>query len=171
MICILIIIACLVFGIVLALESVYGVAEILVMGFMGAILGALISILLVGFTMGMVSCFASTTYVKSEETKIIALQDNSSVQGRFFLGSGNIDGTMKYVYMKEEDGGYKMDSLDVENVTIIYSDSTKIEVYNAEFKNKAIRFLFCKYDLFSDSKYKIYVPKGTIKQNFNVDLQ
>ncbi|MBQ8245809.1 MAG: hypothetical protein IJZ42_01635 [Lachnospiraceae bacterium] len=62
--------------------------------------------------------FNSFNYLAVEETaemvasqEVIALQDNSSIQGHYFLGSGSINNREYYVYYYETEYGYKQNKL------------------------------------------------------------
>jgi len=119
---------------------------------------------------------ASFIPVKTErvvETKHIqTLQDNSSVSGEFLLGSGRIEGKMKYVFYYESDGGYRMKQVDCSGVLIKSTKSTpKVEIYKKKLTDDFIN----NFGLFTwferKNKYIIYVPKGTIKHNYNLDAK
>lgn len=101
------------------------------------------------------------------------LQDGMGLQGSFFLGSGQIDGKMQYVYYYQKDSvSYKMGQVPYYDVTIRYSDERpRIETHTLSMKpiKTAKRNLFCIDQ--SSTTYVIYVPKGTIRQNFNLDAQ
>jgi hypothetical protein len=94
-----------------------------------------------GFLLGMVLGLAVVLFIppKTEVNKytiyLETLQDNSSTSGSFFLGCGNINGSMRYTYYYMIDSNtYKMDELyNNENVTIKYitniNDKPRIEQY------------------------------------------
>ena len=48
-------------------------------------------------------------------TEIVALQDNSSVSGSFFLGSGSVDNTDYYVFYINTETGYKREKLNADS--------------------------------------------------------
>ena len=136
--------------------------------FMMVILG-----LLIGGVIGTAIAFALP--VKTEIVKttynLEALQDNNSVKGSFFLGSGQIEGKMKYVFYYERDGFYKMEQADYEEVKVKYSDEKpKAERFNRKNVKDAFINNFA-IDCNSYQEYIIYVPKGTIKQNYSLDAQ
>lgn len=119
-------------------------------------------------TCAIVTSTADLDYVKVDEDKIISLQDNNILNKTFFVGINN---GMKYVYMTEENGEMSMKERGIERVNLIYSnESPKVEKYNPKFSKKIIRLLFGEINL-STSTYKIYIPEGTVKQEYNVDLQ
>ena len=71
---------------------------------MESILGGLI-----GGVIGVIIMLAlpMKTEINTYTYKIETLQDNNSVSGSFFLGSGSIEGKMKYVFYYETNGGFK----------------------------------------------------------------
>jgi hypothetical protein len=112
------------------------------------------------------------TTPKMDTYKIVCLQDNNSTTGRFFLGTGQIEGKMKYVFYYEENGGFKMKQTGYENTTVKYSDVTKVERYREEPVESFINY-FAIDDCYSESNmnFIIYVPQGTIKNNYSLDAQ
>ena len=119
---------------------------------------------------GICGCFCNTEYKMTNDKPIIALQDNIETNGRFFLGSGTVDENSVYYYMTEDEFGYKMDTVDTDSAYIQYSkDKPHIETYTPYFTNDFVEFFTggCLYG----SRTIIYVPKGSIVENYNVDLQ
>lgn len=112
---------------------------------------------------------------KMETVKITlqleSLQDNGSVEGSFYLGSGQIDGTMKYVFYYKDGEYYKLWQADYKYSSIKYSDEKpKAEV----FIQKEVKGAFINnfaIDFVEEPTYIIYVPKGSIKQGFILDAQ
>jgi len=128
--------------------------------FIGAILGAVIA-----FTLPAKTEIVKTTY------NLEALQDNNSVKGSFFLGSGQIEGKMKYVFYYENEGYYKLEQADYNEVKVKYSDEKpKAELFNRKNVKDAFINNFA-IDCNCYQEYIIYVPKGTIKQNYTLDAQ
>lgn len=126
----------------------------------GAVIGLFVSIML-----------PMDTYDKQYSLSIETLQDNNSVSGRFFLGSGQIEGKMKYVFYYEEDGLYTMMQLDYNLVQIKYSDNKPKLIITEKYPSDAfINYFAIDFDAFSKT-YIIEVPKGTIKNNYNLDAQ
>ena len=100
--------------------------------------------------------------------EVTALEDNSATSGSFFFGCGSIDGTMKYVfYMKTGEGEYEMGMMNYRGVKIRYENTTpRIErTYGISTNKWSIR------EHNKVLKTVIVVPKGTIKQNYNLDAK
>ena len=111
------------------------------------------------------------TYDKNYSLNIETLQDNNSVSGNFFLGCGQIECKMKYVFYYEENGLYRMMQLDYNLVQIKYSDGKpKVNVTENYPSKTFINNFAIDLDAF-DKTYIIEVPKGTIKNNYNLDAQ
>ena len=127
----------------------------------GAILG-----LGIAFALPMKTESVQTTY------NLEALKDNGSISGSFFLGSGQIDGEMKYIYYYEEDGYYKMGDIDNDKAKIKYVDG---DPYIEEYKLKAKEGAFINYFAFDNlpeyTEYIIYIPKGSIKRDYKLDAE
>lgn len=49
-----------------------------------------------------------TESVKVDDTEIISLKDNNNTEGKFFLGSGQIQNETYYYYMSENSKGFEM---------------------------------------------------------------
>jgi hypothetical protein len=133
-----------------------------------SILGALLSfciVLPISFMLPM------DTYDKKYSLNIETLQDNNSVSGSFFLGCGQIEGKMKYVFYHEVNGLYRMNQIDYDLVQIKYSDGKpKVNVTENELTKSWINFFALDFDI-GLKTYIIEVPKGTIKNNYNLDAQ
>lgn len=125
----------------------------------------------IGFVFALALPMETKTVV--DEYKIVSLQDNNSTSGNFFLGTGYIEGKMKYSFYYENSGEYKMKQTDINNTSIIYSDSIICKRYRQVAVDGAFINYFALDELNSESemKYIIYVPKGTIKTSFSLDAQ
>ena len=129
----------------------------------GAIIGFVIAILL--------PC-SYNTY--SFSVPIESLKDNSSVSGSFFLGCGNINGSMKYVYYcKEDSNTYKMWQAEYWQAAVRYTN-TQPQVH-ITITDKDKNSLWNKFAIDIDEKYEwsciFDVPKGSIKNNYELDSQ
>jgi hypothetical protein len=138
--------------------------------FMGVVYGTMLG-LVVGFVI--VLFLPTETYKYKYSVDIVSLQDNSNTKGTFFLGSGQINGSMKYVFYYESDTGlYRMCQIDY-NLTEIKYTKEKPKVIITEYRKKDT--FKNKFTIFSfhqpDNTYVIEVPEGTIKNNYNLDSQ
>ena len=102
----------------------------------------------------------SKKYYLTQTVKIKSLETSNTTEWHFLLGWGSMrNRTMYYVYVQNKDGGFKLENYPTDE-TIIYeiSDDKQscLEIY--ENKTKSME------------KYKLYVPKGTIKTEYNAML-
>lgn len=107
------------------------------------------------------SCMPDNEYnfAESENKSIIALQDNIYLQRR------NSD--LKYVYMYKDNDGYKVDTISGQDATIIYDNEPRIVKQTGEFKN----WYSWIYAIPVKTKNYIYVPKGSIQEEYDIDLR
>ena len=126
----------------------------------------------IGLLVGLVLAIAvpMDTYEDKYSMNIENLNDNSSVEGSFFLGCSQFEGTMKYVFYVEEDGFYMMEQLDYELVKIKYSTGKpRVNVTENYPSDSWINNFAIDLDCFSKT-YVIEVPEGTIKNNYNLNV-
>lgn len=106
-------------------------------------------------------------------TALIALQDGNLLEGRsFFLGSGYVDEELKYTYMYLEEGkGYTVEQVNADWCYINYiveGEQPYIREIIYEFDNDFLNFMFiAPYS----TEYYIYIPEGSITQEYRIDLQ
>jgi hypothetical protein len=140
-------------------DTFEGIMATIVVGAIAGVVGLVIAL-----------CIPSKTFMAEYEYKIMVLQDNSSIQGSFFLGTGSVNGTMKYFMYVDYGDHVKMESLSTSRTKIKYSDKAYLEIKQ---KTQVPNALINKFSiLFDDSEeFTIYVPEGTIKQNYILDAQ
>jgi hypothetical protein len=168
------------------------ITALIVMG-IGILIGLLVSLaendgilgyigrLIVGAIIGfIVGIFASAVipadgeiYLK-KTTQLECVKDNSGISGDFFLGCGSIKGTMVYTFYEKLDSiEFRLRAIDCSDAKIVYSnESSKLEEYamkRADTKHN--RYTFADPTIPSNERYKIYVPKGSIKQNYIFDAE
>ena len=96
---------------------------------------------------------------------IVALQDESLINGKFYLRSGSINQKDYYKYLvKLKSGGYKANQIPANQTTIYITDNNfRVEWYERErglgLSNKTEKFWY------------IYIPENAIIDDFNIDLQ
>ena len=113
--------------------------------------------------------FQDEHYELSEKQSIVALQDNVNAKDNIsFLGCGPVGKKLCYFYAEKTDNGIKINKIYSDTCFIEYSNKPHIETYELKKFNHFSRYFyawpFCVY-------YKVYVPEGTIQQNYNIDLQ
>lgn len=127
-----------------------------------------ICIILVIFSLTMISLVSEEDFTTevTATSSIVALNDGSLVEGRSgFLGSGYIEEELYYFYMKDAgNGAYAMRKVPADRTFIYYTDDNfRIETIERTYS------LGCFYYP-EDNIYYIYVPKGTITEDFIIDL-
>lgn len=140
--------------------------------FFGLFLIVLVTVLASIFGLGVALLLPMDTVTKVDTYNIVSLKDNNNVSGNFLLGSGSINGEMKYTFYYEDNGFYKMKQIDVNNTSIKYSNDIKVERYREEATESFINY-FAIDDLYSESNmdYIIYIPEGSIKNNYVLDAE
>lgn len=96
----------------------------------------------------------------SKEMQIVALQDNAYI----YRHRGE---KLTYSFMYKEDDGYRSGQVDADNAIIFYSEEAKVIVQSGEFKD----WYHWLYAYPTKEKHIIYVPQGTVKEEYNVDLK
>lgn len=132
-------------------------------------LGGVLVGTLIGGLIGFIIALALPCVPKdaTETFEIVSLQDGNSLNGHFFLGSGNISDEMVYTfYYKTEAGGFKLKQVKSELTEIMYSSESPkaIRHYYVDgswWNNFAIDFY--------ESKWVIEIPEGSIKTNYVLD--
>ena len=130
-------------------------------------------------------------------TRIIALKDNNQTEGHFFLGCGSINNSNYYCYYtKTNDGDIEYNQISInDNVKLRYcsnEEQPKVEIYNQVAQTILIKkptistssllsyIRYYKYNVddvvdTSISPYNhqtiIYIPEGSIQQEYNIDLE
>lgn len=132
----------------------------------GAVM-AICSILII-FSLTMIALIPDENFTTEiiGTSSIVALNDGSLIEGRNgFLRSSYIEEELYYFYMKDMgDGSYAMQKTPADRTFICYTDDNfKVEVLEKTY-NLGCFF----YQV--NNVYYIYVPKGTITEEFTIDL-
>ena len=108
------------------------------------------------------------TYALNKSFPIVALQDNVGVVGGFFLGTGSVDGKLYYYYAENNSRGYIANKVPADKSYILFDDDKpRVEYYEAtDFKKKRHWI----YAIPSGHYYSIYIPHGSLKQKFEINL-
>jgi len=105
---------------------------------------------------------------------IVTLKDNNTTSGRFFfLGSGIIEGRMKYVfYLQNNDSTYQMAQADYYDAKIRYVNTQPKVVITDKHWAKTT-FNKWAIDMADESRqtYIFEVPQGSIKNSYELDAQ
>lgn len=138
-------------------------------GLIGFLIGLIIAFggsLIVGCIM---STDANTQYVIKSSRPLVALKDNSTLSGRFFLGSGSIDSEQYYYYAAEDALGIKVDKVKTSECYIQYVESEyRIDLYTPVFKERWRNWFAMQM---KDEYCIVYIPSGSITEEFSIDLE
>ena len=94
------------------------------------------------------------------------LSDNSEISGSFFLGSGTIKDEWVYSFYVKKGNAFYIKSIKAKNIPIVYSDD-RPRVVTLRTKDETVNpWIFNHIEKKSTT---IYVPRGSIKSNFNLD--
>jgi hypothetical protein len=113
---------------------------------------------------------------RTEQIEMYALSDSQDIYGQFgFLGSGYIDEELTYYYVVQEKDEYGRECFDVKSID---ADDAGI-IYIADNEKPYMLQSYYKYDngffgsMFGEQTGKIYfyVPKGSIIEQYKVDLE
>lgn len=131
------------------------------LGFFGLLFGGLIA--------AGIGYFPAQNFTEDKTISLVALQDNSTIYGSFFLGSGSINQEQKYFYMKKVGSGFKQDSISADDVIVFEDDSEpRLVTYESDFVNPWWFII----GLPSQSKdSEIHIPEGSILKDYKIDLQ
>lgn len=96
--------------------------------------------------------------------RIVALNDNSLTNGRFYVRRGYVSEDLYYQYMKRSGSGFKAGKVKASKTTLYYADDD----YRVECWEKTKKWLWFEN---SEIYYKIYIPEGSITEDYMVDLE
>lgn len=128
--------------------------------------------LLISFLISFIIALIIPTHTQIEKStfELESLQDGSRINGQFFLGSGYINEKMKYSFYISEENGYKLYSIDADNAHVKYTTKKpKLEMFEEVVNDDFINNFSIAMDL--KTSYIIYVPQGSILQNYVLDAQ
>lgn len=135
-------------------------------GFFGAtflIAGGLITllVLILSCIFGSAVPEAEYNYHDGSERQIVSMQDN------IFLYRRSTD-KLVYTYAYKDGDGIRTGSVKADNSVIMYDNSdAKMITQKGNFKN----WWHYLYAFPTREKYIFYVPQGTVKEEYNVDLK
>lgn len=137
--------------------------------FMTGLMFFMLSLLLCAFIGVIMECWTTPKETVVNSIDLIALQDNSSAYGSFFLGCGTVEEEQYYYYIVQEKLGMKEEKVEADNAYIQYSkDAPHIDVINRTFSKEWYNwFAFPTWD----NCYIFYIPEGSVTTQFNVDLK
>lgn len=164
----IILIIILIFGIVGALLVHWDCGDAIdkIFGFLIGCLVGLLPSLAIGFIISM-TIFGAAPMEYKYSQDLIAMKDNTSISGSFFLGTGQIDSDLCYIYIVEADKGVTTKTIKQKSneVYIRYTDGQPYLEYWGPV-NDPWRFPN------ESSYYVFYLPEGSVISNvYEIDLE
>lgn len=165
----LIILICFVVGVIRGFASGYSDADVVTEGIFGFFVGLLLYVFLGGF---IAVCFQFPTQDVVEEIDIVALNDTNSNSNINYIVTCNTEDNYIYRYMIETERGKQVQELENKsNVYLLEGNYVpKIVKHNTEFVNMW-HYLVGHHWFLSDNYIEIFVPSGTITDNYSIDLE
>ena len=115
--------------------------------------------------------------VESSQT-IVNLKDNRDAKGHFFIGIGYVGTeTYYYYYYQTKSGSFKADKIRTDKCEVFYTKDTPhidtiIQIPDEEqTKNWLTLSWLLSLQTSSNERHKIYVPEGTITDDFSIDME
>lgn len=136
--------------------------SIAMMSFLGIIVG-------VGVGLGFAFYLDAELITIEKETQIEVLNDNNSTSGSFFLGTGNIDGKMKYVFYTKENNRFRLKQVDYNDAYIEYTENNPTVIKYSKQSTDSFKNLFA-IDYW-EPYYLFKIPKGSISNGYNLDAK
>jgi len=137
----------------------------IIAGLTGALVGMLLGILL-GF------CLPTEIEPTTRTRDLVTLQDNSSTSGHFFLGSGTIDGTMKYAfYYMTEDSLFHLGTKNADRSSIKYVKTKPLLRINGWKLTKHWKNNWGLDSHVGKETNVFEVPEGTILTGYSLDAK
>lgn len=135
-------------------------------GGMGLVFGFLVSMVVFGLNFSTPEDFNQYKTKK----KLVALQNNTSIEGSLFLGTGSFKGVKKYYYMVETGRGVNSRSVKANNSYIVEHDSiTSPKIVHHFFEPKSRLFYFPSNTKLPEAQnyVRFHIPEGSIKREYN----
>ena len=107
-----------------------------------------------------------------QKVELVAMKDNSTINGNFFLGSGSINEDQYYFYLEQTNKGIQKKKVKADHNTYLNyienDDTPYLLIQKTRCENDIIYALSHKcYDV----EYYFYIPDGSITNEFSVDLE
>jgi hypothetical protein len=98
--------------------------------------------------------------------QLVALKTSNSVEGRFFLGSGYVNGQRTLNYITDDDGAFRIESADAAQ-SVVYQDSDEptVTVHEWNLENP----WFAPWSFGHWHTYTFHVPEGSILSDYTID--
>lgn len=133
-----------------------------------AFLPAALAVIIAGplaFGLMMLAFLIPGDKVTDETHDLRAISSSSSVQGRFFLGSGYVDGKRTLNYIAQEDG-YSRLGQGIASASRVYEDTDKPTV--TEYTHWYSNGWVVPFDVKTGSAWDFHIPADSILEDFTI---
>lgn len=138
--------------------------------FIGILISIAVTCCILFWSLLMGQGFEANEIYDTKTEYIIALKDNNTAKGEFFLGSGTVKSDSYYYYFTEDENhGKHFNKIQAEKV-ILYDDESKkpyIKTISKRSSSDIKNFFF----IIDKVEYEIHIPKNSIDYSFSVDLE
>ena len=118
---------------------------------------------------GIVGLFFEPVSYTQTETPLVALKDNSAINGSFFLGCGNVGSETQYSYAIDTEFGIEIKTLSAnEKIYFKYDEGTPALIKSEPVYSTLAEWLSVPYDR---PIYTFRIPEGSIINEYQVDLE
>lgn len=134
--------------------------------------GLVVTLLISMLGAGVMSVWADTEWVETNQVEVMAVADNVGIEGQVYLYRGYIEDTLSYYYIAETEFGLKTFSANADDSYINYTNKRPyVIVYEEKYTNEFLSWMF-----FTDStgaqRYVFYLPEGSvITDSYEIDLE
>lgn len=142
----------------------WGCDEGWLFAFMPAILAAVVSAVVVGLLM-LLATLIPGDRTTSETYDLRAIGTSSSAEGRFFLGSGQIDGKRTLNYIAQEDGWSRVDQAFADDSRVFEdTDEPTVTEYSHLYWNEWVWPVAWKVG----ESWDFHVPAGSVLEDYTI---
>lgn len=157
--------AFIIIGIILTVYNCGDLVDTMFGGLLGGLIGVIPSFIIGGMISIMI---LGTSPMECKYTQeLMAMKDNTSISGSFFLGTGRADSEMCYIYLVETDKGMHTKTLKQNGSYEVYIKCTDGTPY-LEYWDAEEDF----WRLPDESPYYVfYLPEGSVVNTYEIDLE
>lgn len=125
---------------------------------------------IITFTVGcLIGCFFEPVSYTQTETPLIALKDNSTINGSFFLGCGSVGSETQYSYAVNTEFGIEIKTLPAdEKIYFKYDEGTPALITSKPVYSTLAEWISIPDD---PTIYTFRIPKGSIINEYEIDLE
>lgn len=133
----------------------------------------LMASIVIGFVIGLIIGFGIKHETIEVENVVYleTINDNNNINGNFFLGSGNINGVWKYTYYYRDGDAYYLEQINANGVPIKYTDDLPRIEWIETVRTDASINKWSIRPVRKPHNFTIYIPKGSILQNYSLDAR